>query len=91
MATVNLYVQGPFTIMLNFPAVPLFEETTAMPLYGSIYHPVIFMIGFKVIEGLGIGKALAGGHHRRAVHVLSGGAVRHRGRVGRHALVHLAR
>lgn len=65
MATVNLYTQGPFTVMLNFPVIPLFEGTTAMPLYVSIYYPVIFMTGFKVLEGLGIATrwraAVAGG------------------------------
>lgn len=65
MATVNLYVQAPFTVMLNFPALPVFENTTAMPLYVSIYYPVIFMIGFKVVEALGVTRrwqaAIVGG------------------------------
>lgn len=54
MATLNMYVQGDFTVMLNFPAFPLFEGTTAMPSYVSLFYPVIFTIGYKIVESLGI-------------------------------------
>jgi hypothetical protein len=54
MASLNMYVQGNFVVMLNFPAIPLFAGTTAMPLYVSLFYPVIFSIGFKIVEALGI-------------------------------------
>ncbi|WP_068271583.1 hypothetical protein [Aldersonia kunmingensis] len=65
MATLNMYLQGDFAIMLNFPAIPLFAGTTAMPLYVTLFYPVIFTVGFKVVEALGIEKnwqaAITGG------------------------------
>jgi hypothetical protein len=54
MATLNMYLQGNFVVMLNFPAIPLFSGTTAMPLYVTLFYPVIFSIGFKIVETLGI-------------------------------------
>lgn len=54
MATLNMYLQGNFLVMLNYPALPPFEGTTAMPFYVTIFYPVIFSIGFKVVEGFGI-------------------------------------
>lgn len=56
MATLNMYQQGDFAVMLNFPAIPLFEGTTAMPLYVTLFYPVIFSVGFRIIEALGIDK-----------------------------------
>lgn len=65
MATLNMYLQGDFLVMLNFPAIPLFAGTTAMPLYVTFFYPVIFAIGFKIVESLGIESrwkaAVAGG------------------------------
>ncbi|MEB4209533.1 hypothetical protein OQ789_10720 [Mycobacterium sp. 94-17] len=65
MATLNMYQQGNFLVMLNFPILPLFKGTTAMPLYVTLFYPVIFSIGFKVVEALGIASrwkaAVAGG------------------------------
>ncbi|OBH49274.1 hypothetical protein [Mycobacterium sp. E2479] len=58
MATLNMYVQGKFVVMLNFPVVPLFAGTTAMPLYVTLFYPVIFSIGFKIVEALGITSRL---------------------------------
>ena len=66
MATLNMYVQGDFPVMLNFPAIPLFAGTTAMPLYVTLFYPVIFTIGFKIVEGLSIAKPSGGADHRRA-------------------------
>lgn len=57
MATLNMYLQGQFVVMLNYPAIPLFAGTTAMPFYVTIFYPVWFFLGFKVIEALGIKKA----------------------------------
>ena len=54
MATLNMYVQGDFPVMINFPALPLFAGTTAMPLYVTLFYPVIFTMGFLVVEALGI-------------------------------------
>lgn len=56
MATLNMYTQGEFTVMLNFPALKPFENTTAMPSYVLIFYPVFLFVGFKVIEAMGIGK-----------------------------------
>lgn len=65
MATLNMYTQGKFTVMLNFPALKLFAGTTAMPSYVLIFYPVFLFVGFKVIEALGITKkwqaAITGG------------------------------
>lgn len=65
MATLNMYVQGDFPVMINFPALPLFAGTTAMPLYVTLFYPVIFTMGFLVVEALGIPShwraALTGG------------------------------
>jgi hypothetical protein len=65
MATMNMYLQGDFAVMLNFPALPLFAGTTAMPLYVTLFYPAIFSIGFTIVEALGITKrwqaAVAGG------------------------------
>jgi hypothetical protein len=65
MATLNMYLQGDFLVMLNFPAIPSFAGTTAMPLYVTFFYPVIFAIGFKIVESLGIESrwkaAVAGG------------------------------
>lgn len=65
MATLNMYIQGDFPVMINFPALPLFAGTTAMPLYVTLFYPVIFTMGFLVVEALGIPShwraALTGG------------------------------
>ncbi len=58
MATLNMYQQGDFAVMLNYPAIPLFEGTTAMPFYVTIFYPVIFAIGFKVVDALGIASRI---------------------------------
>lgn len=54
MATLNMYLQGDFAVMINFPAIPLFAGTTAMPLYVTLFYPVIFTLGYKVVEGIGV-------------------------------------
>jgi hypothetical protein len=56
MATLNMYVQGKFAVMLNFPAIPLFAGTTEMPLYVTLFYPVIFTVAFKVVDALGVVK-----------------------------------
>lgn len=65
MATLNMYLQGDFAVMLNFPAIPMFAGTTAMPLYVTLFYPVIFTVGFKIVEALGIVRnwqaAISGG------------------------------
>jgi hypothetical protein len=65
MATLDMYVQGQFVVMLNYPALPLFAGTTAMPFYVTIFYPVWFFTCFKVVESLGIKKnwqaAITGG------------------------------
>lgn len=65
MATLNMYTQGEFAAMLNFPALMLFEGTTQMPSYVLIFYPVFLFVGFKVVEALGITKtwqaAITGG------------------------------
>ncbi|PJE12244.1 hypothetical protein [Mycobacterium sp.] len=54
MALLNMYVQGDFTVMLNFPALAPFQGTTAMPFYVLIFYPVFLFTGFKVVEAWGI-------------------------------------
>jgi uncharacterized membrane protein SirB2 len=54
MATHHSYTQGTFTVMLNFPALALFRNSTQMPSYVPIFYPVVLFIGFKVLEALGI-------------------------------------
>lgn len=56
MATLNMYVQGNFLVMINWTAMPLWKGTTMMPFYVVIFYPVILFTGFKVIESLGIQK-----------------------------------
>jgi uncharacterized membrane protein SirB2 len=54
MATLNLYQQGDFAVMINWPAFPLWHGTTMMPTYVLIFYPVFLFTGFKVVERLGI-------------------------------------
>ena len=54
MATLNMYQQGRFLIMINWTVIPLWKGTTMMPLYVVIFYPVILVTGFKIIEALGI-------------------------------------
>lgn len=54
MALLNMYVQGDFTVMLNFRALAPFQGTTAMPFYVLIFYPVFLFTGFKVVEAWGI-------------------------------------
>jgi hypothetical protein len=54
MATHNSYTQGTFAVMLNWPALPLFHDSTQMPSYVPIFYPVILFVGYRVIEALGI-------------------------------------
>jgi hypothetical protein len=65
MATLNMYHQGDFAVMINWPALPLWQGTTMMPSYVLILYPVFLFTGFKVIEALGIEKlwhaAIVGG------------------------------
>src|SRR6201996_1682450 len=65
MATLNMYHQGDFAVMINWPAFPLWQGTTMMPSYVLILYPVFLFTGFKVIEALGIEKrwhtAIVGG------------------------------
>lgn len=65
MATLNMYVQGKFLVMINWTAIPLWKGTTMMPFYVVIFYPVILFTAFKVVEALGIRKrwqsAVAGG------------------------------
>ena len=65
MATLNMYRQGDFMVMINWPAFPLWHGTTMMPAYVVIFYPVFLFTGFKVVEVLGIGKrwqaAITGG------------------------------
>lgn len=65
MATLNMYHQGNFMVMINWPAFPLWHGTTMMPAYVVIFYPVFLFTGFKVIEALGIEKrwqaAITGG------------------------------
>jgi hypothetical protein len=56
MATLNMYVQGNFLVMINWTAIPLWKGTTMMPFYVVIFYPVILITGFKVVEALGIRK-----------------------------------
>ncbi len=56
MATLNMYQQGDFAVMINWPAFPLWHGTTMMPAYVLIFYPVFLFTGFKVVESLGIGK-----------------------------------
>ncbi|MEB4207743.1 hypothetical protein [Mycobacterium sp. 94-17] len=56
MATLNMYVQGDFLVMLNWTAIPLWKGTTMMPFYVTIFYPVFLFTGFKVVEALGIKK-----------------------------------
>jgi hypothetical protein len=65
MATLNMYHQGHFAVMINWPAFPLWQGTTMMPSYVLILYPAFLFTGFKVIEALGIEKrwhaAIVGG------------------------------
>jgi hypothetical protein len=65
MAALNMYHQGDFAVMINWPAFPLWQGTTMMPSYVLILYPVFLFTGFKVIEALGIEKrwhaAIVGG------------------------------
>lgn len=65
MATLNMYQQGDFMVMINWPAFPLWQGTTMMPAYVLIFYPVFLFTGFKVVEALGIQKrwqaAITGG------------------------------
>ena len=65
MATLNLYQQGDFAVMINWTAFPLWHGTTMMPAYVLIFYPVFLFTGFKVVEALGIEKrwqaAITGG------------------------------
>lgn len=65
MATLNMYQQGDFMVMINWPALPLWHGTTMMPAYVVIFYPVFLFTGFKVVEALGIAKrwqaAITGG------------------------------
>jgi hypothetical protein len=54
MATHNSYTQGTFTVMLNWPALQLFQDSTQMPSYVPIFYPVVLFMGFKVLEALRI-------------------------------------
>jgi hypothetical protein len=65
MATLNMYHQGDFAVMINWPAFPLWQGTTMMPSYVLILYPAFLFTGFKVIEALRIEKrwhaAIVGG------------------------------
>lgn len=65
MATLNMYHQGDFAVMINWPAFPLWQGTTMMPSYVLILYPTFLFTGFKVVEALGIEKrwhaAIVGG------------------------------
>jgi hypothetical protein len=65
MATLNMYHQGDFAVMINWPAFPLWQGTTMMPSYVLILYPAFLFTGFKVIEALSIEKrwhaAIVGG------------------------------
>ncbi|OBB63614.1 hypothetical protein A5781_22390 [Mycobacterium sp. 852002-30065_SCH5024008] len=56
MATLNMYQQGDFMLMINWPVLPLWRGTTMMPAYVVIFYPVFLFTGFKVVEALGIEK-----------------------------------
>jgi hypothetical protein len=65
MATLNMYQQGDFAVMINWQAFPLWHGTTMMPSYVLIFYPVFLFTGFKVVERLGVEKrwqaAITGG------------------------------
>jgi hypothetical protein len=65
MATLNMYHQGDFAVMINWPAFPLWHGTTMMPSYVLILYPAFLFTGFKVVEALGIERrwhaAIVGG------------------------------
>jgi hypothetical protein len=65
MATLNMYQQGEFAVMINWQAFPLWQGTTMMPSYVLIFYPVFLFTGFKVVERLGVEKrwqaAMTGG------------------------------
>ena len=65
MATLNMYHQGDFAVMINWPAFPLWHGTTMMPSYVLILYPTFLFTGFMVVKALGIQKrwqaAIAGG------------------------------
>ncbi|OBF59445.1 hypothetical protein A5756_05610 [Mycobacterium sp. 852002-53434_SCH5985345] len=60
MATLNMYKQGDFMVMINWPAFPLWHGTTMMPAYVVIFYPVFLFTGFKVVEAIGIEKRWQG-------------------------------
>jgi hypothetical protein len=66
MATLNMYHQGDFAVMINWPAFPLWQGTTMMPSYVLILYPAFLFAGFKVVRALGIEKrwqaAIVGGY-----------------------------
>jgi hypothetical protein len=65
MAILNMYHQGDFAVMINWPAFPLWQGTTMMPSYVLILYPTFLFTGFKVVEALDIEKrwhaAIVGG------------------------------
>ncbi len=65
MATLNMYHQGDFMVMINWPVLPLWRGTTMMPAYVVIFYPVFLFTGFKVVEAFRIEKrwqaAITGG------------------------------
>jgi hypothetical protein len=65
MATLDMYHQGDFPVMINWPAFALWHGTTMMPSYVLILYPVFLFTGFKVVEALRIEKrwqaAIVGG------------------------------
>ncbi|OBG99025.1 hypothetical protein A5697_14630 [Mycobacterium sp. E3251] len=60
MATLNMYKQGDFMLMINWPAFPLWHGTTMMPAYVVIFYPVFLFTGFKVVEAIGTEKRWQG-------------------------------
>lgn len=65
MATLNMYHQGEFAVMINWPAFPLWQGTTMMPSYVLILYPAFLFTGFKVVKAIGLEKrwhaAIVGG------------------------------
>lgn len=54
MAVLDMYKQGEFLVMLDWTKIPVWSDTTMMPLYVSIFYPVMLFTGFKVVEALRI-------------------------------------
>lgn len=65
MATLDMYKQGNFLVMIDWTVIPLWSGTTKMPLYVSIFYPVMLFTGYKVLEALRVRSrwqaAIAGG------------------------------